>query len=189
AQVLAVLLVDALDVLRDHELDPRAHLGIGRLLAGGSLPAPLAAHRGDEPAAFYRSAADRELLAALEPQVGEIAQRLVVVVTDVGRSDFIGGDVVPQRDPGTPREVLALELTTHQVGIHREEQHPSGKPYAVGPLLDAPGAQPLQHERKMTPCRRWIKRIFFRPHHEDRTRCAASLSSPPRPPPAPPRRR
>src|SRR5205823_1199009 len=89
--------------------------------------------------------------------------RLVVVVTDVSSSDFIGGDVVPQRDPGTPREVLALELTPHQVGIHREEQHPSSEPYAVGPLLDAPGAQPLQHARKMTPCRRWIKRIFFRP--------------------------
>src|SRR5207302_8149025 len=108
AQVLAVLLVDAVDVFRDHELDPRAHLRVGGLLAGGALAAPLAAHRGDEPAAFHGAAGDRKLVAALEPQIGEIAQRLVVVVADVGRGDFIGGDVVAQGDSRTPGEVLPL---------------------------------------------------------------------------------
>ena len=33
AQVLAILPIDALDVLGDDELDPGAHLGVGRLLA------------------------------------------------------------------------------------------------------------------------------------------------------------
>ena len=45
AEVLAILLVDALDVFRDHQLDARRHLGVGRLLAARSFAAPLAADR------------------------------------------------------------------------------------------------------------------------------------------------
>ena len=52
AQVLAVLLVDALDVFGDHQLDAGRHLGVRRLLAAGSLAAALAADCGDKSAAF-----------------------------------------------------------------------------------------------------------------------------------------
>src|SRR5207244_12926573 len=48
SKVLAVLLVDALDIFRDHQLDAGRHLGIGRLLAAGAFAAPLAAHRSEE---------------------------------------------------------------------------------------------------------------------------------------------
>src|SRR6185437_7679243 len=66
AQVLTVLSIDALDVLRDHQLDPGAHLGVRRLFARRALAPALPAHRGDKAAALDRAAGDGELLAALE---------------------------------------------------------------------------------------------------------------------------
>ncbi len=50
AEVLAVLLVDALDVLGDHQLDAGRHLGIRRLLAAGTFAAALAADSGHKAA-------------------------------------------------------------------------------------------------------------------------------------------
>src|SRR5581483_2947582 len=61
-QVLAVLLVDALDVLGDHQLDAGGALGVGRLLAAGALAAALAADRADEAAALHVAALDGELI-------------------------------------------------------------------------------------------------------------------------------
>ena len=52
AEVLAVLLVDALDVLGDHQLDAGRHLGIRRLLAAGAFAAPLAADAATKPPRF-----------------------------------------------------------------------------------------------------------------------------------------
>src|SRR6266516_4242565 len=84
AQVLAVLPIDPLDVLGHHQLDAGAHLGVGGLLTRRALATPLAADRGDEAAALYRPPRDRELLAALQAQVGEVAEGFVVVVADIG---------------------------------------------------------------------------------------------------------
>ena len=58
AEVLAVLLVDALDIFGDHQLDAGAHLRIGRLLAAGTFAAPFAADCSDEASALYIAAAD-----------------------------------------------------------------------------------------------------------------------------------
>ena len=72
-EILAVLAVDAFDTFGHHELDAGAHLSVRRLLAGGTFPAPFAADRGDETAALHGAARNRKLVAALEPQVGEVA--------------------------------------------------------------------------------------------------------------------
>src|SRR3954462_947319 len=65
AQVLTVLLVNALDILRDHELDSRRQLCIWRLLAAGALAATLAADSSDEAAFLHVGALDGQLAAAL----------------------------------------------------------------------------------------------------------------------------
>src|SRR5439155_16590449 len=67
-KVLAVLAIDALHVLRDHEFDPGGELRVRRLLARRTLAAPRAAHRGDEAAAPHGAARDGELVSALEPE-------------------------------------------------------------------------------------------------------------------------
>src|SRR5581483_9003829 len=88
-QVLAVLLVDALDVLGDHQLDAGGALGVGRLLAAGALAAALAADRADEAAALHIAALDGELIARLQAGVGELAQGLVEEEADVGGGDLV----------------------------------------------------------------------------------------------------
>ena len=103
AEVLAVLPIDAFDVLGEHQPDPSHHLGVGRLLPARTLPSPLAAHRHHETAVFHRSAGDGKLLSRLEAQVGKFTKGLVVVVADVGRRDFIGGDIVAQLELRRPR--------------------------------------------------------------------------------------
>src|SRR2546425_12843753 len=89
AEVLTVLAVDALDAFGHDQLDAGAHLGVRRLLAGGPLPAPLAADRRYEAPALHRATRNRKFVAALESEVGEVAQRFVVVIADVGGGDFV----------------------------------------------------------------------------------------------------
>src|SRR5206468_11864225 len=93
-EVLAVLAVEAFDVLSDDELHTGAHFRGGRLLARRSLATALAADRHREAALLDRASGDGELLAALETEVGEFSQGLVVVVADVSGRDFVGGNVV-----------------------------------------------------------------------------------------------
>ena len=95
-EVLAVFVVDPLDVLGDDDADPGHELGVGRLLAATPLPPSLAAHRADEAAVLDAAAGDRELVAGLEPQVRELSERLVEVVADVGGRDLVGRDLVPE---------------------------------------------------------------------------------------------
>src|SRR5207248_8746929 len=64
-EVLAVLLVNALDVLRDHQLDSCAQLRIGGLFTARSLATPLAADRRDESAPLDLSALYRNCVSAL----------------------------------------------------------------------------------------------------------------------------
>src|ERR1039457_5263260 len=55
-EVLAVLLVDALNILRNCDLNPGAHLRVRRLLATRALAATLAAHRANETAFLHIAA-------------------------------------------------------------------------------------------------------------------------------------
>src|SRR2546429_9444697 len=75
---------------------------------GRALATPLAADRGDEAAALHRAPRDRELLAALQAQVGEVAEGFVVVVADIGGAELAGREVVAPLPcggaaPGLPR--------------------------------------------------------------------------------------
>src|SRR5437773_99723 len=81
--------------------------------------------RGDEAAAFHGAARNRKLVATLEPQVREFAQGFVVVVTDVRRSDFVGGDVVAQLHLRRPHRVIPRQLRPHERGILRQIEDPA----------------------------------------------------------------
>ena len=74
AEVLAVLLVDTLDILGDDDLDSGAAFGIGRLFATATLSPSLAAYGADEASALYVAALNGKLIAALEADVGKLAQ-------------------------------------------------------------------------------------------------------------------
>ncbi len=94
AQVLAVLFVNAFNVLRDHQLDPSAHLGIGRLLPAGALAPPLAADGADEAALLYVAPSDGQHVAAFQAQVRDLAQGFVEVEAVVRGRDLVGRDVI-----------------------------------------------------------------------------------------------
>src|SRR5712692_7048802 len=140
-QVLAILLVNALDVLGDDDLYARAKLCVRRLLAAGALAPALAADRGHKPALFHIAALDGCFTATLQAGVGKLAQGFVEEKADVSRSDLISGDVVAQlgviggilRIPG---QVLARQLTPDQFRVFGEEKNAPFQANLVGPLLD-----------------------------------------------------
>src|SRR5205807_9082143 len=74
AKVLAILLVNTLDILRNHQVNAGASLRIWRLLPAGALPAPLSADRCNKAALLHIAAFDRQLAAAFQPGVGELTQ-------------------------------------------------------------------------------------------------------------------
>src|SRR5437016_224625 len=75
-----------------------------------------------EAPALHRATRNRKLVAALESEVWEVAQRFVVVIADVGGSDFVGRDIVAQLVVPRPGRILSLELRTHEAWILREVQ-------------------------------------------------------------------
>src|SRR5262249_48914336 len=145
AEVLAVLPVDPLDVLGDHDADAGAHLRVRRLLAARALAAPLARDRDLELAGLDRPARDRELLARPEAQVREVSERVVVVVTDVGRRDLVGRDVVAELDRRVPVEVTTLELLPQEFRVLGEIEDAAGDADGVGPLEDWAREEALDH--------------------------------------------
>src|SRR5262249_49081939 len=106
AEVLAILLVDALNVFGDDDANTGAHLGVRRLLAAGTFTAAFAADGGDGAALLDIGATDGRDVAALQAQIGNLAQRLVKIETIVGGRDFVGGDVVAEL--GIVRWVLGV---------------------------------------------------------------------------------
>src|SRR5207244_3727788 len=90
AEVLAILLVNAFDVLRDHQLDACRHLCIWRLFAAGAFAPPLAADRANETAALHIATANGKHAASLQPRVWNLAESLVEIEAVVRRSDLIG---------------------------------------------------------------------------------------------------
>ena len=150
AEVLAVLLVNALDVFGDHQLDAGRHLGIRRLLAAGAFAAPLAADRRDESAALHVAALDGRLVAALQAGVGKLAQRLVEEEADVRRRDLVGGDVVAQLGIalgmlGVPGQVFAGKLPLDELGIFGQEKDSPLQTDHVGALFNGAVQQRVIH--------------------------------------------
>src|SRR5437588_4832513 len=116
AQVLAILLVDALDIFGNHQLDARAQFGIRRLLTARSFAPALAAYRSDKTAFLDIAALDRHFIAAFESAVRELTQGLIEKEADVRRSELIGTDAVAQlgillRISGVPCQGFPGNLT------------------------------------------------------------------------------
>ncbi len=89
-EILAVLLVDALDILRDHHLNSGTHLSIGRLLAARAFTAPLAADRADETAFLDIRAPDGVDASALQTEIGDLTKCPVKVEAIVSGCDLVG---------------------------------------------------------------------------------------------------
>ncbi len=123
ADVVAVLLVDALEALRHDQADAGGQLRQRAGLARGSLAVALARHRDGKAAVADGIAADRQLGARLEPHIRELPQPLIVGQHDRHRRDLVGGDVVAQRAGLGQGHGLAVELGAHAGGILRQVQH------------------------------------------------------------------
>jgi len=124
AEILAVLLVDALDIFGDHQLDAGAKLGIRRLLTAGTFAAPLTADRRYKAAFLHVTTLDRHFVPALQARVRELAQGFIKEEADVRRGDLVSGDVITQfgivlRIFGVPGQVFTRELETDQLRIFR----------------------------------------------------------------------
>ena len=150
AQVLAVLVVDALDALADDHPDSGHQLGVGALLAAGPFPAPLPRDRTNETTRLHGAALDGRFGSPvpardLQPQVGEFAQRLVVEEADVRRGDLVGADLVAQQGLQFGRQLRVqtlVELPPDQVGVVREEEDAAAEGDFGGPFLDFGDAGP-----------------------------------------------
>src|SRR6266699_2189544 len=143
AEVLAILLVDAFDVLRDHQFDACRHLCIGRLLAARAFAPPLAADRANESATLYIAAANGKHAASLQPRVRNLAESLVEIEAVVRRSDLVSRNVVTQLRIvrgifRVPRQILARKLTFDQLRIFRQKKNSPLQPNFVRPLFDFP---------------------------------------------------
>ena len=68
AEILAVLPVDPLDALGDHDPDPGDHLGVRRLLARRALAAPRAADLATKPPARTEPRTSGNSSPALSPR-------------------------------------------------------------------------------------------------------------------------
>ena len=145
ADVLAVLAVDPLDVLGDHDADAGGPLRVGRRLAAGALPAALARHGGDEAAVGDVVLADRLLAARPQADVRIAAERLVEVVADPGGRDLVGADVVAQLDRRVPVEILAGELAADQLRVLGEEEDPPLEADGIGSFRDLAIQQVIEH--------------------------------------------
>ena len=141
AQVLAILLVNALDVFRDHYADAGAHLRVGRLFPARSLPTAFAAHRADEAAALHVSSPDRSPAAAFQSQIWNFAKCLVKVEAVMRGRNFVGRNVVAQFGIvrgilAIPGQIFAGQLPPDQFGIFGEKENASLQPNLIRTFFD-----------------------------------------------------
>src|SRR5579862_3280110 len=140
-EVLAILLVDALDIFRDDHANPRTHLRVRRLLAARSLPAPFPADRANEPAALHVPASNRRHRAALQAEIRYLAQRLVKIKAIMRRSYLVGRNIVAQFGiirwiPRIPWQVFAGQLPLDEFRIFGEKKNASLQPDFIRPLFN-----------------------------------------------------
>ena len=125
-EILAILLIDPLDVLGDYHANARAHLGVRRLLAARTLAAPLTAHRAYKAATLHISAADWGHTAAFQSEIRNLSQSLVKVEAVVCGGNLVGRDIVAQlritgRILRIPGQILARQLPSDEFGIFGEK--------------------------------------------------------------------
>jgi hypothetical protein len=128
AEVAAVLPVDALEALGDHEPDSSAPLGVGARLARGALAVAPPGDCHSKAARLDAASLDRQRFAALQPEVGVLAELLVEVVANVSRRDLVSGDVGAQRQRLLARHVLAAQLSLDDGCVLRQEQDAAIEP-------------------------------------------------------------
>ena len=150
AQVLAVLFVNALNVLGDHQLDPGAHLGVRRLLPARTFASPLAADGANKTALFHVAAPDGQHVAALQAQIRDLAQGFVEIETVVRGRDLVGRDVVAQlgivrRVLGVPGQVFAGQLALDQFRVFGKEKNAPLQADFVGTFVDFAIQQRIDH--------------------------------------------
>src|SRR5262249_4753969 len=143
---------NALDIVRDHQLDAGTKLRVRRLLPAGALAPALPAHRGHKTAFLHVAALDGKFAPALEAGVRPLAKFFIEEEADMRRRDLVGGDVIAQlgivlRVPGVPGQVLAGQLPPDQFRIFRKEKYPSLKLALAGALLDGAGKQRRFHKQ------------------------------------------
>ena len=129
ADVLAVLPVDLLDALGDHQVHARGELAEGRRLAAGTAPLAEAADDHGEASALDRVLLDH---AALQADHRVPTEGLVVIEADPARRDLVGADVVPELPVGVVVEVLALELPAQELGVFREVEDTAFEAELIG---------------------------------------------------------
>ncbi len=144
SEVLAILLVDALDIFGDDHANAGTHFGVGRLLAAGTFAAALAADGGYESAFLDVRAADGKHVAAFQAKIGDLAQSFVEVEAVVGGSDFVGGNVIAQLGIvgwilGVPGQIFAGKLAFNELGVLGQEKNAAGEADSVGAFVDLAG--------------------------------------------------
>src|SRR5215469_3694217 len=127
-QVLAILFVNSLDVLCNHQLDSSAHFRIGRLFAARALATPFPANRTNKSTPLHVSAPNRQHSATLQPKIGDLSQRLIKVEAVMCGRNFVGRDVIAQlgitgQVPCIPGQVFPRQLPLYELRIFREKQN------------------------------------------------------------------
>src|SRR5271165_1159645 len=150
SQILTVLLVDPLDVFRDHDANAGTHFRIRRLLAARPFASPLSTHRTYKSATLYVTAPNRRHAAALQPEVRNLAERFVKIEAVVRRRDLVGRDVVAQLGIirwifRVPRQILTRELPLDQFGIFGEEQDASLQVHFFWPFFNLAVEKRVDH--------------------------------------------
>src|ERR1017187_3739941 len=162
SQVLAVLFIDSLDILGDHQVNPGCHLGVRRLFAARSFATALAADAAHKSATLHVAPLDWGSAAALQSRVREFSQSLVEEEADMRRRDFVGRNIIAQlgitlRMLRVPRQVFSRQLTLDEFRIFGEEKDAPLQTYAVRTL----GHGAMQQRRNH---RKILSQIQFHKH-------------------------
>src|SRR6202162_6385692 len=141
SKVLAILLVDTLDVFGNHDADSRTHFRIRRLFPTRSFAPSFAADGTDKTATLYVTAPDGRDAPALQPEIGNLAQRLVKIKTVMRWGDLVRRDVVTQFGvirgmTRIPWKVLPRKLSLDQIRIFGEKKNSPLQPDLVRPFVD-----------------------------------------------------
>src|SRR6266404_4590392 len=141
AQVLAILLVNTLNILGNDDLYAGAQLGIRRLLAARSLAAPLPADGSNKTTPFHVSTLNGNFIATFQAGVRKLAQGFVEEKTNVSWGNFVGRNIIAQLGivPGiavVPWKVLSRQLPLDQLRIFGKKQNPSLKTDSSRSLVD-----------------------------------------------------
>ena len=120
ADVVAILLIDALETLRDDQPYSRRQFGKRARFPRRSLAIALAGDRDLEAAVLHVEVADRFLAARFEADIRILAEPLVVGQHDRDGRDFVGRHVIAQRTGCHARHRLAGELRADAGGILRQ---------------------------------------------------------------------